>query len=305
MFEYVGPERDFVGYGNEAVKFAWPGGARLAINFVLNIEEGSERSYFFGDNSNEPSWESHRDFPKGYRDLMSESVFEYGSRRGAHRILDIFEKYDVKATMFAAAVALEKNPPLLRRIVDSPHEVCAHGYRWAEAWTMSRDEESENIDKAVSLLEELTGRRPSGWYSRYSPTIHTRDLLVERDFLYDSDAYNDDLPYYVTVGSKQHVVVPYTATYNDTKFVSNTNEPDGFLHLLKRAVRLLHEEGQREPKMLSIGLHARMMGQAGRADILRDFIEYCQNYGSSIWFARRDEIARHWLENVPADSLDK
>ncbi|WP_433500806.1 polysaccharide deacetylase family protein [Sphaerimonospora sp. CA-214678] len=294
------PVRDFVGYGRQALNFSWPGGARLAISLVLNIEEGAERSHYFGDGANESSWESHRSFPAHVRDLMTESVFEYGSRRGAHRILDVLEDFGLPATIFASAVALQVNPALLDRLNDSPHEICGHGLRWTEAWELDRDEESAQIARAIELFRELTGDRPTGWYSRYSPSIHTRDLLVKHGFDYDSDAYNDDLPYYTRVGDAWHLVIPYTATYNDTKFAFNIGGPSDFLDLLKRAVNFLLAEGAREPKMLSIGLHARIMGQAGRADVLREFLAFCQDRSSEIWIARRDEIARFWRETFPA-----
>ena len=297
------PARDFVGYGNQPLDFTWPGGAKLAINVVLNIEEGSERSHYFGDFANEPSWESHREFPNQVRDLMAESIFEYGSRRGAHRILDVLDRFNVPATMFASAVALEANPPLLSRLMSSRHEICGHGWRWTQAWELSREEESQHIVNAINLFQELTGQRPQGWYSRYSPSVHTRELLVEHGFSYDSDAYNDDLPFYTQVGEVAHLVVPYTATYNDTKFAQSIGSPSGFLDLLVRAVNFLLAEGASEPKMLSIGLHARMMGQAARADVLREFLEHCQQFGSEVWFARRDEIASFWRDAFPPGQL--
>jgi peptidoglycan/xylan/chitin deacetylase (PgdA/CDA1 family) len=299
------PDRDFVGYGNQRLDFEWPGGAKLAINVVLNIEEGSERSHYFGDHTNESSWESHRDFPTEVRDLMAESIFEYGSRRGVHRVLDVLDRFGVPSTMFASAVALEANPPLVSRLMASQHEICGHGWRWTQAWELTREEESDHILKAIELFREMTGRRPQGWYSRYSPSIHTRELLVQHGFTYDSDAYNDDLPYYTKVGDVSHLVIPYTATYNDTKFAQTLGSPAGFLDLLVRAVNFLLDEGETEPKMLSIGLHARMMGQAGRADALRELLEYCRSFGSAVWFARRDEIASFWREAFPVEQATR
>lgn len=301
MPEGAGPGRDLVGYGREAPRVEWPGGARVAVSLVLNYEEGSERSFAFGDGRNEGLGEVSRAVDPGHRDLATESVYEYGSRAGVHRLLRLFDRYGVRCTFFAAAVALERNPDVAAWLREAGHEPCGHGYRWSEDWLVSRDEERELIRRAVESIERTTGERPVGWYNRWMPSLHTRELLVEEGgFLYDSNAYNDDLPYYVKVAGRQHLVVPYTLTYNDVRFVSGgVGGPADFFDLCRRGLDYLWEEGETHPRMLSIGLHPRWTGQAGRASALRDFIEHALARGD-VWFARRRDIAEWWLERYPA-----
>ena len=292
-----GPDRDFVGYGRHVPKVTWPGGARVAVSLCLNYEEGSERSYHAGDNVNENGGESPRVFTPGHRNLAMESIFEYGSRTGVQRLLRMFDDLGVKCTALAAAVALKVNREAAEWMVESGHEICSHGWRWSEQWTMSREEERERIGWAIELFEEVCGQRPSGWYSRYGPSIHTRELLVEAGFLYDSDAYNDDLPYFTPVKGKQHLVVPYSMVYNDGRYFSGQfGGPDDFFSLAKRAFDYHWDEGATHPRMMSIGLHPRWVGQAGRASALKEFIEHALGRGK-VWFARRDEIAKWWLDH--------
>lgn len=290
-----GPVRDFVGYGRRVPCVRWPENARVVVSLCLNYEEGSERSFAAGDGINENSGENSRVFPTGVRNLAMESIFEYGSRAGIHRLLRMFDSLGVKCTAYAAAVALACNPEIAGWLVESGHEICSHGWRWSEEWTMSRDEEAERIGKAVELFDEVCGVRPEGWYSRYGPSINTRELLVEAGFLYDSDAYNDDLPYFTQVKGRRHLVIPYSMTYNDGRFhTGHFGDPDGFLNLLRRAFDYYWEEGATHPRMMSIGVHPRWIGQAGRASALRDFIVYAQRRGSVV-FARRADIARWWI----------
>ncbi len=226
-------------------------------------------------------------------------MYEYGSRAGVWRVLRLFDKYGIQITFFVTAVALERNPEVAVWLRESGHEPCSHGWRWEEVWTLSRDEEKAHIDAAVKSIEESCGERPRGWYCRYGPSVHTRDLVVEEGgFVYDSDAYNDDLPYYVEVGGKQHLILPYSLTYNDARFVlaQGHSSPDSFLDQLKRGLDYLWEEGETHPRMMSIGLHPRLIGQAGRTSALRDFIEYAGNKGG-VWFARRIDIANWWNEH--------
>jgi peptidoglycan/xylan/chitin deacetylase (PgdA/CDA1 family) len=292
-----GPVRDFVGYGRDIPVVRWPHDARVVVSLCLNYEEGSERSFAAGDGVNENSGENSRSFPANVRNLAMESVFEYGSRAGVHRVLRLFDSLGVKCTAYAAAVALACNRQVAEWMVESGHEICSHGWRWSEQWTMSREEEAERIDKAVRLFEEVCGVRPEGWYSRYGPSVNTRELLVEAGFLYDNDAYNDDLPYFTDVKGKRHLVIPYSMTYNDGRFNSaHFGDPEGFAHLLKRAFDYYWEEGETHPKMMSIGLHPRWIGQAARTSALRDFIEHAQKRGK-VWFARRADIARWWIEH--------
>ncbi len=292
-----GPDRDFVGYGRHVPKVRWPNGARVAVSLCLNYEEGSERSYPAGDGVNDASGENTRVFPPGQRNLATESIFEYGSRAGVFRLLRMFDQLKVKSTVFAAAVALKVNRDAADWMVESGHEICSHGWRWSEQWTMTREQERERIRWAIDLFEEVCGQRPSGWYSRYGPSINTRELLVEEGFLYDSDAYNDELPYFTQVKGRPHLVLPYSMIYNDGRYQSGLfGGPDDFFSLMQRAFDYLWEEGETHPKMMSIGLHPRWIGQAGRASALREFIEYAQARGQ-VWFARRVDIANWWLQN--------
>jgi peptidoglycan/xylan/chitin deacetylase (PgdA/CDA1 family) len=293
----TGPARDFVGYGRRLPRVRWPGDARVAVSLCLNYEEGSERSYAAGDAANENSGENSRSFPPGVRNLAMESVFEYGSRAGIHRLLRMFDALGVKCTAFAAAVALACNREVADWMMESGHEICSHGWRWSEQWTMSRDEEAERIHQAVKLFEEVCGVRPEGWYSRYGPSVNTRELLVEAGFLYDSDAYNDDLPYFATVKGRRHLVVPYSMTYNDGRFNSaHFGDPEGWGNMLRMAFDYYWEEADECPRMMSIGLHPRWVGQAARASALRDFVQHAQRRGQ-VWFARRTDIAHWWLDH--------
>jgi peptidoglycan/xylan/chitin deacetylase (PgdA/CDA1 family) len=294
-----GPARDLVGYGRTPPQVHWPGGARLALSLVVNYEEGSERT-LPDDGQNEGLGEVVRAVGAGHRDLATESVYEYGSRAGVHRVLRVLQSYDARCTFFAAAVALERNPEVAAWVREAGHEACSHGWRWSEEWLLSREEERERIDLAVASIARTCGERPVGWYSRWMPSVHTRELLVEEGgFLYDSNAYNDDLPYYVDVGGRPHLVVPYTLTYNDMRFVNGgVGGPADFLDYCRRAVDFLREEGQDAPRMLSIGLHPRFIGQAGRASALRDLLEHVRVAGD-VWIATRREIAEWWLAHQP------
>jgi peptidoglycan/xylan/chitin deacetylase (PgdA/CDA1 family) len=293
----VGPPRYHVGYGRRVPKVRWPNNARIAISLCFNIEEGSERSFAYGDGVNEPRGEQIRTFGPGIRDLATESVFEYGSRAGVFRIFRLLDHYNLKCTAFAAAVALAVNRDAADWLMESGHEVCSHGWRWSEQWTMSREEERERIYWAIELFEKVYGTRPVGWYSRWGPSINTRELLVEAGFLYDSDAYNDDLPYYVEVKGKNHLVIPYSFTHNDGRFVSGQySSPTDFFDYLRRAFDYLWEEGETHPRMMSIGLHPRWVGQPARTSALRDFLKYALGR-EKVWFARRVDIAHWWNDH--------
>lgn len=296
------PPRDLIGYGRAVPRIEWPEGARVALSLVLNYEEGSERT-LARDGRNEGLGELNRPIEPDYRDLATESVYEYGSRAGVFRLLRLFERTGIKCTFFAAAQALEHNPDVAQWIHEAGHEPCAHGYRWSEDWLVSRQEEGHRIEMAVQSIERSCGQRPVGWYNRWMPSIHTRELLVEEGgFLYDSNAYNDDLPYYVTVLNRPFLVVPYTLTYNDVRYVSGgLGGPTDFFDYCRRALDYLWEEGEETPRMMSVGLHARWSGQAGRASALRDFVDHALRKGG-VWIATREEIARWWIERYPADA---
>jgi len=295
-----GPRRDYPGYGRHVPKVRWPEEANLVVNLVVNHEEGSEYSVPAGDRRNEGLAEIPYIMEDKYRDLSAESVYEYGSRAGIWRLLRMFDEYNVKVTFFTAAMALQRNPEVGQWVKESGHEPCSHGWRWIEQWRLTRDEEREHIRAAVETIEKYCGSRPQGWYCRYGPSVNTRELLVEEGgFVYDADAYNDDLPYYTHVGDTQHLVVPYTLTYNDGRFVlpQGYGNPGDFFDQARRGIDELRLEGQRGyPKMLSVGLHPRWIGQAGRTSALRQLIEYVQEKDDVI-FMRRIDIANWWLEN--------
>ncbi len=291
--------RDRVGYGRDRPQLRWPGGTRVAVNFVVNIEEGAERT-FDRDGINEGLVEVPRRAGTDVRDFAVESMYEYGSRVGATRLLRLLRDRGIAATAFAAAVALEANPAVAAELVEGGHEVCAHGYRWAESWTMSDAEEADSIAAAVASIARTTGQPPAGWYCRWMPSHRTRRLLVEHGgFVYDADAYNDDLPYYVEVSGRTHLVVPYTLTYNDAHYSYGAfSAPGDFVEYCRRAVEFLASESGGAPSLLSIGLHPRISGQAARADAVREIAELAAGH-PSVWVTTRLEIARYWLERVP------
>ncbi|HZU15199.1 MAG TPA: polysaccharide deacetylase family protein [Candidatus Dormibacteraeota bacterium] len=296
-----GPRRDFVGYGRRKPKVRWPSGARVAVSLVVNYEEGSEYSKPAGDGRNEGLAEISYAFGQEHRDLAAESIYEYGSRAGVFRLLDLFDEYGLKTTFFTAAVALERNPEVAAWIRESGHEPCSHGWRWIEHWLLDREEERRHIRWAIESIQETCGERPLGWYCRYGPSVNTRELLVEEGgFLYDSDAYNDDLPYFTEVSGRRHLVVPYSSfPYNDVRFTlaQGYGSPTDFYDTCRRGLDQYWREGERGyPKMMSIGLHPRLAGHAGRTSALREFIEYALAKGG-VWFARRVDIARWWLEH--------
>lgn len=292
--------RDFVGYGGVPPQVKWPDRARLALSIVVNFEEGAEPGPADGD----PRAESRAEMPHqardGVRDLAIESQYEYGSRAGVWRILDVLADHGAPATFFACGRALERNPSAAAAIAAAGHEICAHGYEWREPSTMSRDEERSAIRRAVEAIEMTTGSRPVGWYSRWGPSIHTRELLVEEGgFLYDSDAYNDDLPYEVEVSGHPFLVLPYAMDANDMKFwLGGFTTAGDFAEYLRDTFDVLYAEGARRPRMMSVGVHARILGRPGRIGALTRFLEHVAGH-RGVWIARRDEIARHWLAQRP------
>jgi peptidoglycan/xylan/chitin deacetylase (PgdA/CDA1 family) len=295
--------RDFVGYGATPPHANWPGGARIAINFVINFEEGSELSFPAGDGVSEGGLTESASVDPGMtgrRDLGAESMFEYGSRVGWWRLYRIFTKYRVPVTLFACAKALEANPPVARAIAETNWDICGHGYRWIKHFELDEAEERRQITAAVALIRETTGKPTLGWYCRYAPSENTRRIVAEHgDFLYDSDAYNDELPYWVRVGERPHLVVPYTLSTNDVKFGRGVFGPgEDFFAYLRDAFDVLYEEGAERPRMMSVGLHMRLTGHPGRAAALIRFIEYIQAKDRA-WICRREDIARHWIAAHP------
>jgi allantoinase len=295
-----GPRRDFVGFGRKLPRVVWPDDAKVAVNVIVNYEEGSEYSIPAGDGRNEGLAEIPYLMSAEHRDLNAESVYEFGARGGIVRLLNLLDEYGVKATFFAAAVAIERNPMVGDWIREAGHDVAGHGWRWIDQWTLDRDEERRHIEAAVESLTRTCGVRPTGWFSRYSSSVSTRELLVaEGGFLYDSDSFADDLPYFVEVAGREHLVVPYTLLYNDGRFVlpQGFGSPGDFLETLRRGLDELLREGRGGyPKMMSIGLHPRWIGQAARTSALREFIEYALRQGD-VWLARREDIARWWLDH--------
>jgi peptidoglycan/xylan/chitin deacetylase (PgdA/CDA1 family) len=296
----AGPERDMAGYGHEPPHGLWPNGARLAVSIVVNYEEGSERSLAMGDPDQETmtEWGSYP-MPPQIRNLAMESMYEYGARVGVWRVLDILEEAGVRSTIFACAVAFEQNPAVARAVVAGGHEVCSHGYRWEEVFRLSEEEEREHIGLAVKSFLKTCGKRPVGWYCRYGSSVRTRRLVVdEGGFLYDSDAYNDDVPYFVQVSGKRHLVVPYTPDINDFCFWNSPGftQADDFYTYLRESFDVLHAESGRYTRMMSIGLHPRIIGRPGRIRGLRRFIDYAKQF-PDVWFATREEIAQAWLQS--------
>jgi peptidoglycan/xylan/chitin deacetylase (PgdA/CDA1 family) len=296
--------RDFVGYGPTPPHARWPGEARIAVNFVINFEEGSELSYPAGDGVSEGGLTEAASVDPGMagrRDLGAESMFEYGSRVGWWRLYRIFTQHQVPATLFACAKALEANPPAAEAIASTDWDICGHGYRWIKHFELDEAEERRQIAAAVKLIRETTGKETPGWYCRYAPSENTRRIVAESGgFLYDSDAYNDELPYWVRVGDKPHLVVPYTLSTNDVKFGRGVFGPgEDFFAYLRDAFDVLYDEGAERPRMMSIGLHMRLAGHPGRAKALMRFIEYIKAK-DKVWICRREDIARHWIAEHPA-----
>jgi peptidoglycan/xylan/chitin deacetylase (PgdA/CDA1 family) len=292
------PARDLIGYGANRPEGRWPNGARLAVSVVVNYEEGSERSHAMRDADQESMTEfGSYAFPPKVRNLAMESMYEYGSRVGVWRILESLHDAGVKATFFACALAFEQNPEVANAVVAQGHEVCSHGYRWEEVFRLSEEEERAHIRLAVESLERTCGKRPVGWYCRYGASIHTRRLIVEEGgFLYDSDAYNDDVPYFVDVDQKRHLVVPYTPDVNDFRFWNSPGlvQASDFHEYMCESFDVLYAESARGPKMMSIGLHPRIVGRPGRARALKLFFDHARQH-PDVWFATREDIARAWL----------
>jgi len=296
--------RDFIGYGANPPDPRWPGGARLALNIVLNYEEGAECSWEDGDAMSESGLTEGGSGAFAGRDLAAESMFEFGSRVGVWRLLRILGERNMPATVFACARALERNPALVAAIRAQGLDVCSHGLRWVRAQTMSRAEEAVDIAEAVASLKRTLGEAPAGWYCRYAPTEHTRELLVAHGgFLYDSDAYNDELPYRVQVAGRPHLVIPYTLTNNDAKFSRGALATAGqFFEFLRDGFDLLYREGATQPKMMSVGLHMRIAGHPARAVALERFLDHVASH-ADVWVCRRVDIAWHWQQVFPASGL--
>jgi putative urate catabolism protein len=296
--------RDLVGYGRTPPDPKWPGGTRIALQIVMNFEEGGERSILHGDEGSEAFLHEVAGTRPlyGVRNLQIESTYEYGTRVGFWRLMRLFEQRGIKVSVFAVAMALERHPEAARAIVETGHEIVSHGWRWIDYQFVGEEVEREHIRRAVESITKLTGSRPLGWYTgRLSPS--TRRLVVEEGgFLYDSDAYNDDLPYWVEVGATPHLVIPYTLDNNDMKFgtLQGFSTGEDFFGYLRDAFDVLYAEGATQPKMMSVGLHMRLVGRPGRFAALERFLDHVQRR-DGVWICRRIDIARHWIANHPHD----
>ena len=296
-------ERDLIGYADRPPAADWPGRARVAVNFVLNYEEGSEHTIGDGDGRVEIGLAEAPGgrLPPGERDLAFETMYEFGSRVGFWRVMRLFAERGLPMTIFGCALALERNPRAVEAIVAAKHDICSHGWRWIEHFRLSEAEEREHIARAVESIRRTSGERPAGWYCRYGPSGNTRRLLVEEGgFLYDSDAYNDELPYWTRVAGRDHLVVPYTMDTNDSKFTlpGGFGTGDAFFTYLRDAFDQLYDEGAETPRLMSVGLHPRIVGRPGRARGLARFLDHLLAH-DRVWVARRVDVARHWVARHP------
>jgi len=295
--------RDLVGYGQRPPPAQWPAGARIAVQFVLNYEEGGENCVLHGDPASEAFLSEivgAAPWP-GQRHPSMESIYEYGSRVGVWRLLDLFARYEIPLTIFGVAMALERNPAVAEAAMAAGHEICSHGYRWIDYRDVPEDVEREHLERAIEIIRRLTGERPLGWYTGRT-SERTRALVVkEGGFLYDADDYNDDLPFWTEVNGKSHLVVPYTLDNNDMRFATpqGFNSGDQFYNYLRDAFDVLYAEGEHTPRMMSVGLHCRLVGRPGRLAALARFIEYTRRF-DDVWYGRRIDIAHHWRALHPA-----
>ncbi|MEU8199460.1 allantoinase PuuE [Microbispora amethystogenes] len=293
--------RDLKGYGRRPPHAGWPGDAKVALQFVVNYEEGGERSVLHGDRCSEAflTEEPTREFPN-VRNLNVESQYEYGSRAGFWRLHRLFTERGLPVTVFGIAEALERNPEAVAAMREADWEIACHGLRWIDYAEMPAEQEREHIRRAIDLHTRVTGSRPEGWYTgRMSP--NTRRLVAEEGgFLYDSDSFADDLPYWEHVAGRAHLVVPYTLDNNDGRYLNTYGfQSESFSAYLRRALDLLREEGDDRPKMMSVGLHTRIAGRPGRAADLMRFLDHAAGAGD-VWVTRRVDVARHWHETHPA-----
>ncbi len=298
--------RDLVGYGREAPQAEWPGDARIALQFVLNYEEGGENNILHGDAGSEQFLSEligAQSYPA--RHMSMESVYEYGSRAGVWRLLREFSARDLPLTVFAVAMALQRHPELATELVRLEHEIACHGLRWIHYQDIAESVEREHMQSALAIITDLTGTTPLGWYTgRDSP--NTRRLVVEQGgLIYDSDYYGDDLPLWQQVEtgngeSKPHLVVPYTLDCNDMRFATaqGFNSGEQLFTYLRDSFDVLYAEGERSPKMMSVGLHCRLVGRPGRFRALQRFLDYVQSQ-EKVWICRRVDIAHHWIDRHP------
>ena len=301
MMDAVPPQhdRDFAGYRGTPPAIRWPGHKQLALSIVVNVEEGAELSLGMGDESNEFIYEAVERV-EGVRDLCMESHYEYGTRAGWPRIRALLKDYGVSATLNANGRALAVSPWLAQEAVADGHEISCHGWRWERQVYMDEATERRQIARAVAAIHAAAGTPPVGWHTRSAPSLATRRLLVEHGgFLYDSNAYNDDLPYLVESAGRRHVVLPYAFDTNDMRFYNQGGFVLGqdFARYCMDAFDRLYREGENQPRMLSIGLHLRIIGRPARIGALEQFLAHAAAH-PGVWFARRDQIAHAWRDGL-------
>ena len=291
--------RDLVGYGSKSKKINWPNNARIAVQIVLNYEEGAENCVLHGDKYSETFLsEIIGAQPIKGRHINMESLYEYGSRSGFWRLHKLFQEKKIPITIFGVAMALERNLEVCKAIKDAGYEVASHGWRWIDYQNISKSEEKKHMKLAIKTIKKIFGKRPLGWYTgRCSP--NTRDLVFkDGGFLYDSDSYSDDLPYWEIRKNKKQLIIPYTLDNNDMRFATNQgfNTGEHFFNYLKDSFDALYEEGKTNPKMMSVGLHCRLIGKPGRIQSLKKFLDYIQMH-EDVWICKRIDIAKHWIKN--------
>lgn len=297
-------DRDFRGYAGRPPQVRWPGGARLAVSVVVNVEEGAELSIGQGDERNEGVYEVHDEIV-GARDLCMESHFEYGPRAGWPRIRALLARYGVKATLNANGRAIALSPWIAQEGVRDGHEVAAHGWRWERHAHMDEATEREAIARTVAAITAAAGTPPRGWHTRSATSPNTRRLLLEQGgFLYDSNAYNDDIPYLVREQGQDCLVLPYAFDTNDMRFAPGGGFvfAEDFSRYCIEAFDRLYAEGAEAPRMMSVGLHLRFIGRPGRIGGLERFLAHAASR-PGVWFAPREAIARHWLSSVGREDL--
>ena len=291
--------RNMIGYGSKDLKISWPNNAKLALQIVLNYEEGAENNILHGDKSSETFLSEiiGAKAVKG-RHINMESIYEYGSRRGFWRLNNLFQEKKIPVTIFGVAMALERNPEVCEAIKKGDYEIACHGLRWIDYQNIKKSVEKKHMKQAIKIMENIFGERPLGWYTgRCSP--NTRDLVFEdKGFVYDSDSYSDDLPYWEYKKNRKQLIIPYTLDNNDMRFATNQgfNSGDQFYNYLKDSFDALYEEGKTTPRMMSVGLHCRLIGRPGRIQSLRKFLDYVLKF-KDIWICKRIDIANHWIKN--------
>jgi putative urate catabolism protein len=294
--------RELIGYGEHPPHPHWPGEARIAVQFVLNYEEGAERTILHGDEVSEYFLSEMVGAQPviGMRHMSMESLYEYGSRAGFWRIRRLFDAMGLPLTVFAVAQALERNPDAVAAMRESGWEIASHGYRWIDYQHVPEEMERAHIAKAIEIHARVTGERPLGWYQGRTSPNTARLIAEEGGFVYDADSYADDLPYYDTRHGRARLIMPYALDTNDMRFVApqGFNSGDQFFTYLRDAFDSLYAEGATQPKMLSVGLHCRVVGRPARIGSLKRFLEHVTTH-SGVWVARRIDIARHWLATHP------